>query len=587
MTDNEVKICSDFQAMFSVEPRKEQLEALSLIEEALKAHNVVLLNAPTGCGKSLIAVKALIDEGGGFLVASNRALQDQYENDPMLKNLVCVLKGKVNYPCPYRIDFYHKTHEGKYSDPEEIAKLTCASANFERDCVSCKKTVSYTCPYLEAKNDARNSVLSGNVAVINPAIVRYLEYIFPELSGRNLIVFDEAHSLESMYRLFETKNILSKKIFKILKEYNAVQTDDPVDFLEDSVPTFYAYLFNEKYNGLIKNRSITDINIIMPLLESLITVCNKAVDVGSYSAAGSDKFSDDKLELQCLISYIEGLHKKFSNYDIKAVYSNFDYSKKINKLECSPVDVRHIHESSFIYGNKQLLMSATIVNDYHDKVLGLDKCEKTYLEVGSSFSPEQFKTIIFCQESGEYTNIENHKRYFAEIIDKLLSKGKGIRDTRGIIHTINKDNLEYLKVVLSDKSYFSRLLFVEDLSNYSEIMKKHSSRTDSVIVSASLTEGIDLKGDLGEFCIVLKVPVPFFDNVIKNKQTLNHRAMDIESGISLSQQVGRVIRTDKDIANIVIIDSRIATMAGVTKYRKYLSRPFNKAILARSLVGNK
>ncbi|MDC8453698.1 MAG: DEAD/DEAH box helicase family protein, partial [Candidatus Nitrosotalea sp.] len=78
-------------------PREIQKEIIQGIEEKIKSgYKTIILSAPTGVGKSLIAATLARYFGSSFIVTASKQLQDQYSKD--LKFLMPV-KGKSNFAC--------------------------------------------------------------------------------------------------------------------------------------------------------------------------------------------------------------------------------------------------------------------------------------------------------------------------------------------------------------------------------------------------------------------------------------------------------------------------------------------------------
>jgi Rad3-related DNA helicase len=80
----------------------------------------------------------------------------------------------------------------------------------------------------------------------------------------------------------------------------------------------------------------------------------------------------------------------------------------------------------------------------------------------------------------------------------------------------------------------------------------------TVLVSPSMTHGVDLKGDLGEFQIVMKAPfLPLNDERVKRKFE-NDKEWYTDAMLStLIQMCGRCNRSEQDYSETYIIDGMI------------------------------
>jgi ATP-dependent DNA helicase DinG len=78
-------------------PRKGQLEAIAAAREAFaRGKRFVVIEAPTGSGKSGVAVTLAREASSAYLLTAQKLLQDQYGRDfPEL----ALMKGRANYRC--------------------------------------------------------------------------------------------------------------------------------------------------------------------------------------------------------------------------------------------------------------------------------------------------------------------------------------------------------------------------------------------------------------------------------------------------------------------------------------------------------
>jgi Rad3-related DNA helicase len=157
--------------------RSHQEQAVNEIVEAFRSgQRIVMLDAPTGSGKTLIAeaVRQILDSSGLY-ICTTKSLQDQF----VASFPTAQIRGRANYPC--------SGHEDQF--PLINASL-CTKRSAQDDCRFCDTT----CPYLEAKHEAT----SANLTCTNTA---YALGVWnsprPFLDDRGLCVIDEADVIES------------------------------------------------------------------------------------------------------------------------------------------------------------------------------------------------------------------------------------------------------------------------------------------------------------------------------------------------------------------------------------------------------
>ena len=111
-----------------------------------------------------------------------------------------------------------------------------------------------------------------------------------------------------------------------------------------------------------------------------------------------------------------------------------------------------------------------------------------------------------------------------------------------------------------------------------EVLKKHmSSKKDTVLISPSMTEGVDLKGDLSKFQIICKVPYPWLgDPIVKKRMYKFPDWYPLQTAMTIVQSVGRSIRNNKDTAVTYILDSDWERF--YRKNKKIFSEDFRKLL---------
>jgi ATP-dependent DNA helicase DinG len=78
--------------------RKNQEYVLNEIEKGFEeGKDFIIYEAPTGCGKSPIAIAAGLTLGSSYILTSTKNLQSQYKQD---FGWVQMAKGRNNFQCP-------------------------------------------------------------------------------------------------------------------------------------------------------------------------------------------------------------------------------------------------------------------------------------------------------------------------------------------------------------------------------------------------------------------------------------------------------------------------------------------------------
>ena len=88
------------------------------------------------------------------------------------------------------------------------------------------------------------------------------------------------------------------------------------------------------------------------------------------------------------------------------------------------------------------------------------------------------------------------------------------------------------------------------------MLEKHKkSKQKTILVSSSMSEGVDLKGNLSCFQVLCKVPFPYLgDKVVKKKMSRWDWWYTTETIRSIIQSIGRSIRSENDKALTYILD---------------------------------
>jgi len=175
--------------------------------------------------------------------------------------------------------------------------------------------------------------------------------------------------------------------------------------------------------------------------------------------------------------------------------------------------------------------------------------EVAYIRIPSPFPIENRPIHYIPVGSMSKDSIDKTLPIMAEAVKMILDKHP---NDKGVIHTGNYKIAKYLLENIKT----NRLLGHES-KNREEVLKKHYETNEpTVLISPSMTEGVNLADDASRFQIVCKIPFPYLgDLVVKKRMEKNKQWYPYTTAKSVIQAIGRSIRNEKDYATSYILDS--------------------------------
>ena len=500
-------------------PRTQQITAINAILASFESgKRFFALEAGTGIGKSAIAttVAQMLNEedapekyeDGAMFVTTQKLLQKQYEDD--FSNIgMKSIKSATNYKCKYK-------KNSTCSDSQAELRLEEKGTKFWNVC-------TYNCVYRHAKQEFLESKLS----------VTNFPYLLTEanFSGktkpRKLLVIDEAHNVATELSKFIEVSVSEKFAKKTLK----------LDFPNVSTQ-HQAHIWLK--------------DVYWPKLCSHVSHVKMMLAKYDKIKQKLDQFASLSRQLHM----IEGHHQRLEyflevfdkdNWVFDIVHSNI---QGLKKLSFKPIDIsKYAEKYLFRLGYKVIFMSATMIDSQkYFEMVGVSPEDSDSMFLSSPFPPKN-RPILYAPV-GRMTSkeIDGSLPKIAEAVRKILAQHK---NEKGIIHTHSYKIANYLKGKIKSR----RLLF-PTADNRDEILRKHlKSDKPTVIISPSMTEGVNLEGDASRFQVICKVPYPFLgDQLVKKRMNKWKWWYPFQTAKTIIQSVGRSVRSSKDTAVTYIID---------------------------------
>ena len=500
-------------------PREQQVMAMDFIKKTFleEEKKFCIIEAGTGVGKSALGVYCanLLQgnnkekEDGAYFLTTQKILQEQYIKDFYDTESMVSIKSSSNYSCKY----YKGSTCG---ESLRMLKTSDRDSQFFKCC-------SYGCTYKKEKE----KFIDSKKGVTNFSYFLAETLYAGKLKPKNVLVIDEAHNISNELSKFVEVTISEKFcISQKLKFPEKVTQASAFNWIKE---TYHPYLSKrlKHINGMLdKYQGLKDkLNDLQKL--------SKNYDLLDKHVCKINRFIERYNKENWIFNLIEADGR----------------SKK--KIEFKPIDVSsYAHEHLFDRADRVLMLSATILNkDGFCELLGIKRSQCNFLNLESPFPIENRPIITAGIGKMSSQHIDSNLPKLALAIDSILEEHK---NEKGIIHCHSYKIANFLKNNIKNKN---RLIY-HNSENRDEAIKKHEkSKKSSVLISPSMTEGVDLKDDLSRFQILCKIPYPYLgDKLIRKKMNRWKWWYPLQTAKTIIQSVGRSVRSKEDFATTYILD---------------------------------
>jgi ATP-dependent DNA helicase DinG len=506
------------------EPSTGQIDIINRVDEAFSTgYKFCIVSAPTGTGKSFLSntlANASNKPTKVFeeLVMSYEAYKQDFtgnyinqvecENEPPFGSFTLTITKALQdqYLNLFKESKILKGKNNYTCELDHISPVDAApcllAPKIKEQCWDCNKCTYY---------NTRNSTLLSTHSILNYKMFLHLP---SHLKRKNYIICDEASELESelvkMYSLY----LEFQKIKKL-----GINTQRPKSYDSDTIFEWLTLLSVD----------------ISSYLDNLIKKQNK----------NSNIVIGEKIR----ISSLKNLYWQINQTLLE--WNNCQWiidSPDKGAVTITPLKVDTLSRNIFNYADQIVLMSATII-DHKKYAQSLGISNYKYIEIKSNFDPKQSPIYISNSNS---INYNNKNIVLPKIAKQILELCDLYKNEKGIIHTHSLEITNLIKKYLKEK----RFLFRDDFQSNDDILNKHYTQKEpTVLVSPSLTHGVDLKDDLARFCIIIKLPYPPLSNKrIKKIFDIDKEWYENQMLNILVQMCGRATRSKKDYSNTYILD---------------------------------
>ena len=493
--------------------RGNQRDALERIRDAFSAGNdVVLVRAPTGSGKSLLARAIMggarlpdeaesLEPTGAYYTTPQVSQLDAVEEDDLLDDLA-VVRGKSNYSCIL------PNERGTPVDRAPCAR----DRSFDCD-------VMHKCPYFSDREIAANRRHAAMT------LAYFMRTAGSDSFGlRDVVVIDEAHGLAEWAEMYATIE---------LNERTVPGWDDL------SIPD------GSELDGIEEAAVVA---------ERVAEACRRRLEplrdrttLTPEQAAERDRLADRVRELEWFVA------------DVGDADSETEWLLEEGEgLTIKPLSpARYLHHTVWDRGWKFALLSATILDrDGFCRSVGLDPSRVALVDVGHTFPLENRPLYDVTQGKMTYAEREETIPKVARLLVRIMARHP---DEKGIVHAHSYGIQRELAKRLNEMRVGSRVRIHGRDDRDDELASWLATDEPEVFLAVKMEEALDLRGDLARWQVLCKAP---FQNT--NDASVAHR---LEDGRwdwynrtalkTVIQACGRVVRAADDEGATYLADSSL------------------------------
>ncbi|GAB3685187.1 ATP-dependent DNA helicase [Salinarchaeum chitinilyticum] len=498
--------------------RGHQEDALDRIAAAFDDGNdVVLVRAPTGSGKSLLAraicgtakthddTEHAAEAVGSYYTTPQVSQLDDVSGDDLLEDFA-IIRGKSNYDCIL---------------PEErntpVDQAPCArKAGY--DC-----SVKDRCPYFANRNLAANR----NIAAMTLAY--FMQTAGSEVfRKRDVCVIDEAHGLAEWAEMYATIE---------LGPYSVPVWD------ELSVPK-------------LADQEVGTAEAAFNFAETAINACEHRKDalLGQAELSASEVAERDRLQER--IGELQWFREDYQDPD-SATEWLVDQAEN-RAITIKPLEPeRYLHHTVWDRANRFALLSATILDkDAFCRQVGLDPTNVAMVDLPHTFPLENRR--LYDVTCGRMT--QDHRDAtlprMADTIARLMDEHD---DEKGLIHCHSYAIQERLGELLKDRGHDARLWQHDSQDRDGTLAAWKRSGGAGVLLSVKMEEALDLEGDLARWQVLCKAPFPNAgDARVAHRLEQDRWAWYYRTTLrTVIQACGRIVRAPDDHGATYVADDAL------------------------------
>lgn len=574
------KIAAGFTFPFE-NPRPGQVELMHEIGEGMGVGSPMLIQAPTGLGKTVGVLYPVLREALGrgqkvvYVTPKNSqhsvaedAVSRLREAGSNVKSLSVTAKGKIclkDEPlctpeyCEYARDYYAKVHGSGILDI--LAKKRKLKARTFRDLGERYQL----CPFelqLDSARDADIVICDYNYVFAPRSALQRVTELKIDQTGKPNLVIDEAHNLPARgmdYYSPELSSVVLEKMQDGIRELPARFSREAEGLLDGCISVV---------KSCRSGNSSRPARIDPPVERFLEQDARLRDFLARYLESYAEIQSQDPVLRLCFhwSEFTEAL-EYVTDYDRREFFTTFQPDPAGGRVKITCCDASAMLRESYAEYEQVVAFSATLKPfDYYAKLSGLDLRKARTAEFQTPFPKERRKLLIIPQVSTRYSQRERNYARIADAVQRITALQQG----NYFVFLPSFEFLERIAGLFHPPDGFTVLRQERNMkASQVEVVLEHlRSRSTPTVVFAvqggSFSEGVDYAGDMVIGAFVVGPPLPSYDLERELMRGYYQReygagfdyAYTIPAMAKAIQAAGRVIRSETDRGLIVLMDGR-------------------------------
>ncbi|WP_299267071.1 ATP-dependent DNA helicase [Halorientalis sp.] len=494
--------------------RGNQEQALADIRAAFEGGNdVVLVRAPTGSGKSLLA-RAIAGSArtaseaeagepiGAYYTTPQVSQLDDVAADDLLEDLE-LIRGKNNYSCIL---------PGETDTP--VDQAPCARERMF-DC-----QVKHRCPYFSDRSIAANRPIAAMT------LAYFMQTAGSDVFGqRDVVVIDEAHGLAEWAEMYATIDLSPRRV-PVWGDVEPPDIDGP-----------------DRAEGYAER--------VMRIASRRQEELRGNAELDPEEVVERDRLTELGSELQWFL-------EDYRDPDSVTTWVVDQPDGAGTAVTIKPMNPeRYLTHTVWDRGQKFALLSATILSkDAFCAGAGLDPSRVALVEVDHTFPVENRPLYDVTQGKMTYEERDRTLPRMAETLVRIMQAHPG---EKGLVHCHSYGIQERLVDLLSEYGVDERVR-AHDRENRDAVLSTwRRGDGNAVFCSVKMEEALDLEGDLARWQLLCKAPYPNTrDSRVAQRLENGQWGWYYRTALrTVVQACGRVVRAPDDYGATYLGDSSL------------------------------